>query len=781
MTPSGDLLEPAHYGPEIERDAAGPVRAIGGALTSAGILGLAATASEPHVPRAERIVAAVGSATALGLGASALAAPGSLAAAARKRPRAFALANCVTAIGTVVAGGGHRSPAFFPTVVLTAAGAWVAGESRAGRRIGATVATGYLGGCFRSLAPWRQPLPRGAWWNVAAAVGIVAAGEAGARVGNLSLLTRTLSDLAAQEGDGGSPTSRRAIEEDARRVREVGESFLRLLPEVDRHFSDDPAVADATGEIATALASLRTASGRISAEDRHAPLGLWDRLEGLAASHNERAGNVRVRLVRRWRGSLAPDAVTAAMVYDSATALVQNAANARGVRQEQVRVALTLERRGHEIVLDVEDDAGGPVPPRELWRQGLTDCSGFAEERGGRFSLEQGAAGLRAILALPYIRGRAVGTHALTVSERLREGRDQTLGAVRVATIAQGFFTLLSVTEPRVLPRRLIVLAGLCGAGELAAAMDDPSRARVEALLSAAGMSAFRGPGRPPVAGWSALLGAQMTARGNTVLGALGTVAGVVGATIAAGPERFGAALPVTISDRTFPLIGALAGCGICAGLEAVQAQEDSLVHEAWARQILSDLAGPGRAKHNFLDPLERALGKSRWDEFCRTSLGTSLVTMRDIELMGLQRRLQSRLQAGDPLRRLQHQVARLLAGAPVRVLGSRPGHTTPLHGKELDAVRYRLGLITLGQAIAEAVRMCLPTAPLGRVPLHELQLHLAPGDLHTAIEIIPIPYAAGARDRAATVLDVASRRAGGRGLGFGDGLSVLVDNTAFA
>ncbi len=65
---SDDLIEEARYGAEVERDAAGPLKAIGLALTAGGVLGLVMSWQEPGLSRRERIAAATGSVASLALG-----------------------------------------------------------------------------------------------------------------------------------------------------------------------------------------------------------------------------------------------------------------------------------------------------------------------------------------------------------------------------------------------------------------------------------------------------------------------------------------------------------------------------------------------------------------------------------------------------------------------------------------------------------------------------------------------------------------------------------------
>lgn len=85
----------------------------------------------------------------------------------------------------------------------------------------------------------------------------------GGTVGELSFLARSLSDHVARELEARELGSgREQLEKDAETVRSADDELLHLLPEVERHFDDDPAVRHATGEIATALEGLRGSAGR---------------------------------------------------------------------------------------------------------------------------------------------------------------------------------------------------------------------------------------------------------------------------------------------------------------------------------------------------------------------------------------------------------------------------------------------------------------------------------------------------------------------------------------
>jgi hypothetical protein len=294
-------------------------------------------------------------------------------------------------------------------------------------------------------------------------------------------------------------------------------------------------------------------------------------------------------------------------------------------------------------------------------------------------------------------------------------------------------------------------------------------------------MSAFSGPDRPPLGGWSATMCVQAATSGGTKRAWASAALATVGATVVAGPERFGEALPTTIGDRTFALVGAMIGAGIWQGLEGLRSQEEQVTNEAWSRQVLAELVSPGRSKHHRLDPLEKAVDHRAWREFTKTELGSELTEVRE-DLVKAQQSLEYLLRKGDPLLELQHQLARLLAPAPVRVFGERPRWTTPKRGQELDAVRFRLGLIGLGQVIADRVRFHLPSSFFFRERLQELQIHVKPDHELTRFTIVQVPFKVPRHDRVDAILDVASRRAGGRAGPMGnDRFEVLVRNTALS
>lgn len=783
MNDRGELLGEARYGLEAEREATVTPRSVGVALIAGGALGLATVLGLPGMKPRERLFAVGGSLTSIGLGAVAVGGPLSLNGPARRAPVQFSLACYGTAVASTVGGGGHEAPAYFPAVILTALGAGIGGDVRTGRRGGIAIGLAYLAGCGGTLKPWRSPLSREAWWNAAAAFGFVGAGIVGAIAGDLAFKTRALTDYVEREG----AADKDAMEEAVGEVRQVGRRFLELLPRVDAAFAGSATVSRATDELATALSSLRSARALNFPEDGQS-LGTWERLREIADGYNAGEGNAKVTLTTAESPAPVADARTTGALCDCATALIQNAANARGGREAQVAVTVTLEilrRRGRErmLAMIVEDDAGGAPVPRSEWGRGLTECHAAAEELGGWLALEQGKAGLRATLQLPYVsrRGASPSPWAMDFVSQACEGRDEALRAMRWVTLAQALCINLSLPRPERASHRAVLIAALFGAGELAQRLPEERRAQAAAALAAVAMSAFPGPGRPPLGGWSATMCAQAATSGGTGLAWASAAAATVGATAVAGPERFGKAMSTTIGDRTFALVGAAIGVGVWRGIERLREQEEEVANEAWRRHVLAELVSPGRSKHHRLDPLERAVDHEDWREFTKTDLGAELSEVRE-DLVKSQQGLEDLLREGEPLRELQHQLARLLAPAPVRVVGEWPQWTAPQRGQELDAVRFRLGLIGLGQAIADRVRFHLPSSLFFREQLQELQIHVKPEYDLTRFTIVQVPFKAPRHDRVDAVLDVASRRAGGRAGPMGsDRFEVLVRNTALS
>lgn len=783
MNDRGVLLSEVRYGLEAEREATVTPRSVGVALMAGGALGLASVFGLPGMKPRERLFAIGGSVTSIGLGAVAVGGPLSLNGPARRAPVQLSLACYVTAVASTALGGGHRAPAYFPAVTLTALGAGIGGDVRTGRRGGTAIGFAYLAGCAATLRPWRLPLSREVWWNAAAAFGFVGAGIVGAIAGDLVFKTRALTDYAERERAADKETMEGAASE----VRRIGRRFLELLPKVDEAFAGSKKMSQATDEMATALASLRSARSLDYSEERQ-NLGTWERLRELADDYNAGGGSARVTLTTDEDPAPAADARATGVLCDCVTALTQNAANARDRGAAPVEVTISLEvqrhvRREQLLKMTVEDDAGGGPFPRAEWGRGLTECNAAAEDLGGRFVLEQGGEGLRAVVSLPYVRSRGSSSApwALDFVSQARDGRDQALRAMRWVTLAQALCINLSLPRPERAGHRAVLVTALFGAGELAQRLPEEQRATAAAVLAAAAMSAFPGPGRPPLGGWSATMCAQVATSGGVRRAWASATLATVGAIVVAGPERFSKALPTTIGDRTFALIGAAIGTGIWRGIQALGDQEQQVANEAWRRRVLAELVSPDRDKHHRLDPLEKAVDHRAWREFTKTELGSDLSQVRE-DLVKAQLTLEDLLLGGDPLRELQHQLARLLAPAPVRVLGEWPKWTTPRRGQELDAVRFRLGLIGLGQAIADRVRFHLPSSFFFRESLQELQVHVKPDYELTRFTIVQVPFKAPRHDRVDAILDVASRRAGGRAGPMGsDRFEVLVRNTALS
>lgn len=792
MSEAGDLLEPAQYGPEVDREASIAPRSMAIALLTGGVISLASGLQRSDLSHRERGFALGGAVSCLGMGAVALGGPLSLNGPARRAPVPFSI-GCYTAASTSSAlGGGHDTPAYFSSILLTALGGGIGGDRRTAVRGGVGVAVIYLAGCVASLKPWRRPVGHEAWWDVAGACGFIGAGIAGAVAGDLTLKTRALTDFVERESEG---PGRQRIDEAARQVRTIGRRIEGLLRRARDEYGQNPQVREATDALATALASLETAA-IAEPEDAQQMLGTWGRLGEIADRHNRRDGDVQVTLESPDRRRPSTDAATTSALCRCATVLIQNSANARAEDGPPVQSHLRLEvisgfgalpfrRRDRRATLrlTVEDDAGGSPPPEAAWGGGLTRCREAVDQLGGRMWLEPGQAGLRVVLEVPYIKGRVRGSQALTFARQAEEGRDEVLRALRHVTSVQALFVLLSTTEKDRLPTRGAVVAALLALGEVTQRADPHRRPSLCAALGAAGMSALSGPGRPPVGGWSAVMCAQATSslsRGAIAAGWAAAIAGTLGATAVAGPERFGAALPVTIADRTFSLLGAAVGHAASYGIRRIQHQEEEVAGEAWRRQTLRELSTTDERFHDFLKPLHVALGDERWGDFRDSRIGRELRSLSERGLGGAQSQLGDLLRDGDPLRDLQHQLARLLAPARVRVLGQLPDRTQPGYGHELEALRFRLGLIGLGQAIAQRVRSYLPESLLFREPLQELQVHVEQGPTTTRFTIVQVPYRAPRRDQVDAILDATSSRAGGKAEPAGeDRFSVTVDNWA--
>ena len=79
-------------------------------------------------------------------------------------------------------------------------------------------------------------------------------------------------------------------------------------------------------------------------------------------------------------------------------------------------------------------------------------------------------------------------------------------------------------------------------------------------------------------------------------------------------------------------------------------------------------------------------------------------------------------------------------------------------------------------------MRFHLPSSFFFREPLRELQVHVKPDHELMCFTIVQVPFKAPRHDRVDAILDVASRRAGGRAGPMGsDRFEVLVRNTALS
>jgi hypothetical protein len=769
-----ELLPELRYAPaDVERDTSRAPQTASGALLLGGGLGLLGAMSDSRLGRSERAVAAAGSLSCMGIGILASRRPLPLMVPARTFPRPVAAALYIGAAGSTAFGGGHRSPAYFPAVLLTAIGSAIAASSNASSiAAGTIVASGYLAGCVRSISSSQQTTERELYSAASYACGFMGAGLVGSVAGELTLRARVLSDYAARERAAASSGSGRAgIDQKSKLVRECGRDFLRVLTQVDEAFSDAQAVSQATSSIRTALASLRNADTQLSEDEENERLGSWRRLERAINRYNHESGDARILFEVALDQRRSIDAESTGVLLDCVVVLIQNAANARSGRPQPVNVTVRIRRvrswlRAHEdqIVMSVEDDASGTPPESDLWRTGLWACDRRARECRGTFGLEPGTRGVRAVVTIPYIPSRTTGTRSRTYTVEYERGRENALAALRAVTAAQAAFLVLH--RGRNLASSAVRAAAIVGAGEICERRL-PSRARELArpCLAVLAMGAFSGEERPPMGGWAATMSASAAANGAVKSAWLSAGLAMAAATARAGHERFRSGLPVTLFDRGFALVGAGSGLVVWKGLKALEDQESQVGGEAWRRKLLLELARPALDEHHFLEPLERAIERSSpdgWSRFTKTPLGIELAGSRQ-RVLDAQHALADLLRSADPIEALQAQLARLLQPAPVTVVGERPQYVLPDEGGEIDAVGYRLGLVGLGQALAETVRAHLPPTILGRNRLRELRVELRPGDRQTRLDIVQVPFEALNRDRTNAALDAASREAGGR------------------
>jgi hypothetical protein len=784
-----ELFPEARYDLDVERGASNVERGAGAALMLGGLFGLAAGTRAKSLSVPERRGAASSGVAIAVVGGLMAVRPTAVIAPARRSRGAFPMLCYATAVGSTAFGGGDETPAYFPAVMLTALSSGIIADPDWGLASSSLVALGYLAGCGRALAAKGKPLTREAWANVGLAVGFVGAGIGGAIAGELSLQSRALTDYGQREIEAReTASSRHDVDQVAGEVRTLSREFLGLLPAVTTMFEGDESVGHATAKIATALASLHGADARLDPPVTQRRRGTLRLLRNTATRYNLRKGNVRVALkMPRLLPILLPWEITTAL-NDSMIALVQNSANARRSGDPPVEVNVTIERvriprvSGRKrpcIRLTVEDKAGGKRISEQRWGTGLHSCRDVAGNLGGSFELHDGPHGLRAVMEVPYVKGDNDASASSTFAAYFEQGRDDALSRLRWVTAAQAAFIFLAEERPGSLRRNLAALGGLIGASHLPRLASGRTRSALEAALSVAAMGAFEGPGRPPLCGLACVLCASASGRGDAAIGMAGAIGGFLAALAVAGPERFGAGLGPTVGDRPFPLVGAIGGIPVWRALLNTRTQEDALANDVWRRQILSDLALASFAKHHFLEPLEDALGEDRWARLIETPLGSSLHAI-DQRLSQARERLERLLAVGNPLQTLQHQLARLLAPAPVLMLGTKPTRVHPREGQEIEAIRYRLTLIRVGEGIAERVRQHLPPTLLGASRLQEVQLHVEPGDEKTAIEVIQVPFRAIKRRRERSRLAEACRDAGGdvkpRA---GEGFTVSVDNTA--
>ena len=761
-----DLLTPVEYGTDVDREAGAPVRAVGGALVAGGLLGLVMSPLTEGLSPSQKAIGALSGGLTVAAGSAALVIPGRSIAVARRAPRPLAAACYAVAAASTSLGGGHKSPSYFPAVLLTAIGSGLSGDARSGRAAGTAVAGAWLAGCSASYGLARRPPSRGMWWGAGASLAFPTAGHVGALVGDLAMLARSLGFYAEREGDHRSKGSgREEVERAARTVREGARQFLQSLPEVRDHFAGDEAAGRATAEIATALASMDSATLRLQTQEEG--LELLQQLQRLADKHNLTGSAATVRVPSGRRRSPRSDADTTGAVVDACVALVQNAANAGVGRHRRVnveiRVGVTGVGRRRWLNVVVEDDAGGGTVDRDRWGSGLKLTDDAVQRLGGQLHVGTGAAGVRVEMQVPYVQAGRLAPLPASVTGQAEQARETVLAGLRAGTVGQAAFMMLAVTPGPQVKRRALRVAAIAAVGEIAERLpSERVRAVSHGALTATAMTAFGGPGSPPMAGWSATLAASVAARHELGLATIATLTSVAGAIVVAGPERFESGLEATVADRTFPLVGLMGGAAISWALRKLAEQERALADETWMRLVLEDLAAPGRGKHHFLEPLEDALGADRWREFEESPLGRRLRVLYGIGVREAQQVLEGHLRLDDPLVLLQRQLARLLAPATVRVHGSRPAAQPPRRGQELDPVRFRLGLIGVGGAVVRRVRHRLPSTILGSAGLQELSVTVRPDGSKTRLEIAQIPWQAGRDDRDDAILASACRRAGG-------------------
>ena len=786
-----ELLPELRYrSADVERYAVGAPRTASGALLLGGCLGLFGVIADAQLTRAERVYAAAGSLTCAGLGVLAGWMPMPLMVPARSLPGPASAACYSAALASTAFGGGHRSPAYFPAVLLAAVGSAIASSSRTvSATAGSIVATGYVAGCARTIARCPDPAARELYSAASYACGFVGAGLVGAVAGELTLRARVLSDYAARERESVQfGSGRAAIDEQAGKVRDRGRDFLEVLAAIDREFYSSGAVATATASIVTAMASLRNADTQLSKEEENERLGSWRRLARTIAEYNRETGDVLATLDLAVDADGSVDAESTSVLLDSVIVLIQNAGNARGTRSDPVRVTVRVTRErsflrsgDDRIVMSVQDDAGGTSPPKSLWRTGLWECDRRAFECGGSFGFAPAQGGVRAIVALPYLPSRTGEARARTYTAEYEQGRDAALGVLRAVTAVQAVF--LIAYRGRDVISSMVLGAATMGVGEACEhSLSVRGRELARPILALAAMAAFAGEERPPLGGWAATMCASSAANGAIRRSWLSAGLAMAGSIARAGPDRFGSGLPTTLVDRAFALVGAGSGMIVWRGLKGLEALETQLGGEAWRRKLLIDLTRPDVDHHHFLQPLQETIEASSpgaWQTFIESPLGGRLLDVRK-EVRDAQRELARLLRTSDPVLALQAQLARLLQPVPVKVHGSRPSYTLPDDGKENDSVGYRLGVVGVGQALAEAVRDHLPTTILGRGRLRELRVELRPGQRRTRVDVVQVPFAAPARDRSSATLDAASREAGGRAeISSTDRHTVYVHNSA--
>lgn len=566
------LLPEVRYSPEeVERDSAGTPKSLATILVAGGAL---AALPGVDLPLPARVAAHAGGLACASLGILSFKAPVPWLLAARRRPAGFASACYVAALGSTALGGGDKSPAYFPAVLLTAVGTASVGNPSRAALPGAGVAAGYLLGAAVWLRHGGSLTPQRLAVAIAHAVAFPASSMVGAIAGRLTFRNRVLSDYVARERDAASTGADRShldavIAEVGRRSAQV----TLVLEQIAREYADDPDVPEATREMNTAMATIRSAQVRLTAADEREPLAGWTRLTKAVAEYNERPGAVRTELMLEVGDREQVSANTIDTLIRCANLLIPNAAEAGHHRDAPVTATVRIYRQrdsqragwGREtaelIVMEIEDDAGGTTwPSKNDWGRGLRECEQRADELDGNLRLQIGRAGLRPVIELPWTASDlGDAARALTLSRRYVDDLERCFVIGRIVTSVQAAF----FTAGRVGVRRIdaVIVAAVLGASELSRVYrPGPARTIVQGALGVAMMSSLGGPQRPPAGGYAALVPMEQAASGSFGTAAAVTAAQAAASLLRAGPARWQSDDDGALADRLFTLIGLASG-----------------------------------------------------------------------------------------------------------------------------------------------------------------------------------------------------------------------------